>query len=64
MVSPLAAPLAPIPALGLGGGGLQVPAVTVPSIDTIGVPSECLLLKNMFDPSAEVGISYLFGEYY
>jgi hypothetical protein len=24
------------------------------SIDTIGVPSECLLLKNMFDPENEV----------
>ncbi|XP_062081566.1 uncharacterized protein LOC133787939 isoform X1 [Humulus lupulus] len=53
MMTSLAVPLAPIPALGLGGGGLQVPTVTVPAIDTIGVPSECLLLKNMFDPTAE-----------
>lgn len=55
MVSPLAASVAPIPALaGLGGAGLQFPAVAVPSIDTIGAPSECLQLKNMFDPAAEV----------
>ncbi|KAJ9704473.1 hypothetical protein PVL29_002847 [Vitis rotundifolia] len=56
VVSPLVAPLvqAPVPGLaGLAGAGLQVPAVTVPSIDTIGVPSECLMLKNMFDPKLE-----------
>ncbi|XP_024028785.1 RNA-binding protein 39 isoform X1 [Morus notabilis] len=54
VVSPLSASVAPIPALaGLGGAGFQVPAVTVPSIDTIGAPSECLQLKNMFDPAAE-----------
>ncbi|KAL6346698.1 hypothetical protein AAG906_000316 [Vitis piasezkii] len=56
VVSPLVAPLvqAPVPGLaGLPGAGLQVPAVTVPSIDTIGVPSECLMLKNMFDPKLE-----------
>lgn len=34
--------------------GFPMPAITVPAIDTIGVPSECLLLKNMFDPSLEV----------
>ncbi|KAK4797622.1 hypothetical protein SAY86_029948 [Trapa natans] len=33
--------------------GLQVPSGTVPIINTIGVPSECLLLKNMFDPNLE-----------
>ena len=63
VVSPLVAPLvqAPVPGLaGLPGAGLQVPAVTVPSIDTIGVPSECLMLKNMFDPKLEVGIVHLF----
>ncbi|PON45067.1 Splicing factor-like protein [Parasponia andersonii] len=49
VASPLATPLAPIPA----PGGLQAAAVTVPSLDTIGVPSECLLLKNMFDPTTE-----------
>ncbi|XP_030486219.2 uncharacterized protein LOC115702901 isoform X2 [Cannabis sativa] len=53
MMTSLSAPLAPMPVLGLGGGGLQAPTVTVPAIDTIGVPSECLLLKNMFDPEAE-----------
>lgn len=60
VVSPLAAIVAPNPALaGLGGAGIQVPAVTVPSIDTIGAPSECLQLKNMFDPASEVSSSYL-----
>lgn len=42
------------PVAGLPGGGLQIPMLTSPSIDTIGVPSECLLLKNMFDPENEV----------
>ncbi|WJX21537.1 hypothetical protein P8452_10959 [Trifolium repens] len=43
-----------IPVLaGLPSGGLQIPMPTSPSIDTIGVPSECLLLKNMFDPENE-----------
>ena len=63
VVSPLVAPLvqAPVSGLaGLPGAGLQVPAVTVPSIDTIGVPSECLMLKNMFDPEAEVGVVHPF----
>lgn len=32
----------------------NIPVLTSPSIDTIGVPSECLLLKNMFDPENEV----------
>ncbi|XP_058775020.1 uncharacterized protein LOC131649271 isoform X1 [Vicia villosa] len=31
----------------------NIPVLTSPSIDTIGVPSECLLLKNMFDPENE-----------
>lgn len=32
-----------------------VPAVrTPPIIEPVGDPSECLLLKNMFDPSTEV----------
>lgn len=31
----------------------EVPPVTVPSYDLIGVPSECLLLKNMLDPKIE-----------
>lgn len=59
VVPPLVAPLAPIPAFaGLGSPGLQVPATTVPVVDTIGVPSECLLLKNMFDPAHEVGTPF------
>ncbi|KAI7747760.1 hypothetical protein M8C21_028509 [Ambrosia artemisiifolia] len=32
---------------------IPVPPVTVPSIQSIGVPSECLLLNNMFDPELE-----------
>lgn len=52
VVPSLVAPLIPgIP--GLPGTGLSIPAVSVPSVDTIGVPSECLLLKNMFDPKLE-----------
>ncbi|KAF7841304.1 RNA-binding protein 39 isoform X1 [Senna tora] len=53
MVSPLTAS---VPSVGgLPGGGLQLPtaSATIPTIDTIGVPSECLLLKNMFDPKDE-----------
>ncbi|XAR72683.1 hypothetical protein NMG60_11019407 [Bertholletia excelsa] len=55
-VSPLVNPLAQgsVPALmGLPTAGLSVPSVTVPSVDIIGVPSECLLLKNMFDLNLE-----------
>ncbi|XP_077219556.1 uncharacterized protein LOC143853717 isoform X2 [Tasmannia lanceolata] len=54
-VAPLISPLgqASIPALaGLPGTGLPVVPL-VPPVDTIGVPSECLLLKNMFDPQIE-----------
>ncbi|GFP89062.1 RNA-binding protein 39 [Phtheirospermum japonicum] len=44
----------PIPVLpGLTAGGLSMPALAAPPIDTVGVPSECLLLKNMFDPNDE-----------
>ncbi|KAK9164576.1 hypothetical protein Syun_005478 [Stephania yunnanensis] len=38
---------------GLPGSTIPIPAMTVPTIDSIGVPSECLLLKNMFDPNSE-----------
>ncbi|CAJ1977631.1 unnamed protein product [Sphenostylis stenocarpa] len=51
---PMGSPLSSVPAVaGLAGGGLQIPTVTIPSIDTIGAPSECLMLKNMFDPKDE-----------
>lgn len=33
--------------------GLPVPAVVAPVVDPIGPPSDCLLLKNMFDPNNE-----------
>ncbi|XP_050260081.1 uncharacterized protein LOC126705212 [Quercus robur] len=53
--APAVSPITPlVPALaGLGGSGLQVPIATLPTVDTIGVPSECLLLKDMFDPNDE-----------
>ncbi|KDP33302.1 hypothetical protein JCGZ_13089 [Jatropha curcas] len=55
-VSPAVAPLmaGAVPGLpGLPGAGIQHPAAAIPSVDMIGVPSECLLLKNMFDPKLE-----------
>lgn len=54
VVSPVVAPLASMPPLAGLGLGLQVPTASMPIADTIGVPSECLLLKNMFDPKIEV----------
>ncbi|KFK40079.1 hypothetical protein AALP_AA3G327700 [Arabis alpina] len=52
-ISPLLAPplvQGGFPAVaGLAGVGIIPPAV----LDPVGVPSECLLLKNMFDPSTE-----------
>lgn len=60
--SPLVSPLASVPSVaGLPGGGPQLSMATapIPTIDTIGVPSECLLLKNMFDPKDEVVILHL-----
>ncbi|GAV77236.1 RRM_1 domain-containing protein/RRM_5 domain-containing protein [Cephalotus follicularis] len=56
VVPPLVAPLLPgsfPPLNGIPGAGLQLPAAPIPIIDTIGIPSECLLLKNMFDPTLE-----------
>ncbi|KAL8543336.1 hypothetical protein ACS0TY_004033 [Phlomoides rotata] len=38
---------------GLSAVGLSIPALSGPPIDSIGVPSECLLLKNMFEPNSE-----------
>lgn len=55
-VSPLFPPILPgsVPTLpGQLGTGLQVPSATIPSINAIGVPSEFVLLKNMFDPNNE-----------
>ncbi|KAM7470941.1 hypothetical protein LguiA_009124 [Lonicera macranthoides] len=37
-----------------GVSGLSVPAINVPSVDIVGVPSECLLLNNMFDSQIEM----------
>ncbi|XP_011046657.1 PREDICTED: RNA-binding protein 39-like [Populus euphratica] len=56
VVSPAVAPLlsGAVPAIpGLPVPGLQLPATAIPTMDTIGVPSDCLFLKNMFDPKAE-----------
>lgn len=50
--------------LNLPVGGLQIPTATIPSVDTIGVPSECLMLKNMFDPKAEVAKLNLYFEFF
>ncbi|XP_024989741.1 RNA-binding protein 39-like isoform X2 [Cynara cardunculus var. scolymus] len=45
---------APFSALStIPGAALSVPPVTIPSAESVGVPSECLLLKNMFDPELE-----------
>ncbi|KAI3922522.1 hypothetical protein MKX01_006211 [Papaver californicum] len=55
-VNPLVAALgqASIPALpGLPGSTFPITAVAVPPLDSVGVPSECLILKNMFDPTSE-----------
>ena len=59
---PAVSPITPlVPALaGHGGSGLQVPIATLPTVDTIGVPSECLLLNDMFDPNDEVGGACFF----
>ncbi|KAF3549785.1 hypothetical protein DY000_02005408 [Brassica cretica] len=49
--TPWVAPLVQggFPAVGGIFAGVNIPAV----VDPVGVPSECLLLKNMFDPSTE-----------
>eukprot|EP00268_Persea_americana_P039449 TRINITY_DN3903_c0_g1_i1.p1 TRINITY_DN3903_c0_g1~~TRINITY_DN3903_c0_g1_i1.p1 ORF type:complete len:572 (-),score=154.24 TRINITY_DN3903_c0_g1_i1:618-2333(-) len=57
-VAPAITPLLPglggqVPTLvGLPGAAVTLPVATT-AVDTIGVPSECLLLKNMFDPQNE-----------
>ncbi|XP_073022259.1 uncharacterized protein [Primulina eburnea] len=43
---------------GLAAAVLSIPAVTGPSIDPVGVPSECLLLKNMFDTQSEAETNF------
>lgn len=64
IVNHLAQP--PFPALAGLAAGLSVGAAAV---DGVGIPSECLLLKNMFDPSIEVlkiniSFAYAFVPYY
>lgn len=50
--------LASLPAFPGLGAGIQVPTVAA-NLLGVGTPSECLLLKNMFDPTAEVCCSIL-----
>ncbi|KAG6763009.1 hypothetical protein POTOM_033537 [Populus tomentosa] len=55
-VSPAIAPLLSGSVLAIPGlpiAGLQLTATTIPTVETIGVPSDCILLKNMFDPKTE-----------
>uniref|UniRef100_A0A0C9S7S7 TSA: Wollemia nobilis Ref_Wollemi_Transcript_12845_2365 transcribed RNA sequence n=1 Tax=Wollemia nobilis TaxID=56998 RepID=A0A0C9S7S7_9CONI len=57
-ISPLAQPVVPavgsVPNyMGLQNSTMVVPAVAPAAVDPIGVPSDCLLLKNMFDPKNE-----------
>ncbi|KAL2937042.1 RNA-binding protein 39 [Bienertia sinuspersici] len=54
LVAPPAQPSV-YPLGGLPGAGLSAPlgTGTLSMADTMGVPSECLLLKNMFDPNVE-----------
>ena len=57
-VAPAVASLTQASVAPLGGlhlAGFSVPSLTNPTIDTVGVATECLLLKNMFDPKSEVG---------
>lgn len=50
----VATSLVSVPAFpGLGAAGVQVPTVAA-NLLGVGTPSECLLLKNMFDPTAEL----------
>ncbi|KAL9258227.1 RNA-binding protein 39-like protein [Drosera capensis] len=52
----MVAPLMQASTPAVGGwpvSGLSVPAANIPTVEPIGVPSECLLLKNMFDPNVE-----------
>jgi hypothetical protein len=34
--------------------GLPTQVMPTPVVEPVGIPSECLLLKNMFDPNTEV----------
>lgn len=52
-------PVQPAFSLPIGNPGILpgqvLPAqVPTPVVEPVGTPSECLLLKNMFDPSTEV----------
>lgn len=50
------------PGLNPGFPTSVLPTTAIPSVVTepIGQPSECLLLKNMFDPATEVGSCFSF----
>jgi RNA-binding protein 39 len=69
LVAPLVPSLGPTTMsgyMGLHGSAVAVPAVAAPVMDPIGVPNDCLLLKNMFDPNNEVCESSfcLTGEFF
>ncbi|XP_010920083.1 uncharacterized protein [Elaeis guineensis] len=52
MVAPLLQPTVPALA-GLPASSLAVASTTTQPVETVGIPSECLLLKNLFDPNVE-----------
>uniref|UniRef100_A0A0D6R0A3 RRM domain-containing protein n=1 Tax=Araucaria cunninghamii TaxID=56994 RepID=A0A0D6R0A3_ARACU len=57
-ISPLAQPVVPAVGsvqnyMGLQNSTVVVPSVAPAAVDPIGVPNDCLLLKNMFDPKNE-----------
>ncbi|XP_068639259.1 uncharacterized protein [Aristolochia californica] len=58
-VSPAIASLAPslgqasVPQFGVPGSALSVGSLVAPSVSAVVVPTECLLLTNMFDPKIE-----------
>lgn len=46
----------------VSGPALPAQAIPTPAAEPVGTPSECLLLKNMFDPATEVsGFLLLFS---
>ncbi|KAG1354205.1 RNA-binding protein 39 [Cocos nucifera] len=57
MVAPLLQPTVPALA-GLPTSSLAVASTTTQPVETVGIPSECLLLKNMFDPNVETELDF------
>jgi RNA-binding protein 39 len=44
----------------IGAAALPAPVLSSPAYEPIGQPSECLMLKNMFDPATEVVFFFFF----